>query len=86
MTSLDIESGRQMLLEAVPPSTPRSAASRPVIRLSPPPSERPSSGRPKTAVGGVPSAAVQAATAAIAASAALSRNPIFLECVFCQSL
>jgi hypothetical protein len=85
VTSLDIESGRQMLLEAAPPSTPRSAAARPAIRMSPPPNERPTSGRPKTASGGVTSAAVQAATAAIAASAALSRNPIFLECAPRQS-
>ena len=81
VTSLDVEGGRQMLLEAAPPSTPRGTAPRPVIRLSPPPNERLSSGRPTTAGGGAPSAAVQAATAAIAASAALSRNPIFLECV-----
>ena len=71
-----------MLLEAAPPSTPRSAAARPAPpRLSPPPHDRPLSGRPKTAGLGGPSAAVQAATAAMAASAALSRNPIFLECV-----
>ena len=82
VTSLDVEGGRQMLLEAAPPSTPRSAAARPVPpRLSPPPHDRPLSGRPKTAGLGGPSAAVQAATAAMAASAALSRNPIFLECV-----
>ena len=70
-----------MLLEAAPPSTPRGTSARPVHRVSPPPNERPLSGRPKTTVGGGPSAAVQAATAAMAASAALSRNPIFLEFV-----
>jgi len=68
-----------MLLEAAPPSTPRGSSARPIHRVSPPPNERPLSGRPKTTVGGGPSAAVQAATAAMAASAALSRNPIFLE-------
>jgi hypothetical protein len=85
VTSLDVEGGRQMLVEAAPPSTPRGTSARPVPPLlsppPPPPHERPSSGRPKTAGAGGPSAAVQAATAAIAASAALSRNPIFLECV-----
>jgi hypothetical protein len=70
-----------MLLEAAPPSTPRGTTARPVHRLTPPPNERPLSGRPKSAVVGAPSAAVQAATAAMAASAVLSRNPIFLECV-----
>ena len=85
VTSLDIEGGRQTLLEAAPPSTPRGSSARPPPRLTPPPNERPLSGRPKSAVGGGPSAAVQAATAAIAASAALSRNPIFLECATVES-
>ena len=82
---MDIEGGKQMLLEAAPPSTPRSSNGRPVHRLTPPPTERPLSARPKTAGGGGPSAAMQAATAAMSASAALSRNPIFLECATVES-
>ena len=80
VTLMDIEGGKQMLLEAAPPSTPRSSNGRPVHRLTPPPTERSLSLRPQTAGGGGPSAAMQAATAAMSASAALSRNPIFLEC------
>jgi hypothetical protein len=78
---LTLRAASRCFLKLPHPRPLGGTSARPVHRVSSPPNERPLSGRPKTTVGVGPSAAVQAATAAMAASAALSRNPIFLEFV-----